>query len=169
MTHVPGNYPAKIVDFGLMKSSAGLPMAAVMFEYKMADGGGTQRITWFGSFKDGARPYTVDTLVRMGFAGKNGAELAKGNGSGVLDQTKELEIVVGNEEYQGKTRARVKFVNIPGGGAFKEKMADGEAAVLMGGLNLEADFMEARSHVSAPKPAAPVATQPSFTEDDLPF
>ena len=162
--HQPGTYTAKVVDFGLMKSKAGLPMAAVMFEYQMKEGG-SDRLTWFGSFKDGARKFSIETLVRLGFKGKNGADLVRGNGSGVLDQTKDFEIVVANEAYEGKTRSKIKFVNLVGGSSFREKMSASEATVLMGGLNLEADFMESQmANGIKGEPVPPVAQ-----EDDLPF
>jgi hypothetical protein len=164
--HNPGSYPAKIVDFGIMKGKNGLPSAAVMFEFALPEGG-TDRITWFGSFNGGAREFTIEALIRMGFTGKNGSELNKGNGSGILDQTKEFSIVLKNDTYQEKTRTKVAFVNLPGGSGFSEKMQDGEASVLMGGLNLEADFMQARKHVgkAAPEPAK----QQAMSEEDMPW
>lgn len=170
--HKPGTYPAKIVDFGLLKGKNGLPQCAVMFEYQLPEGG-TDRITWFGSFNGGAKAITVEALVRMGFTGKNGSELSKGNGSGVLDQNKQFEIVVGDDTYNGVTKSKVKFVNLPGGSGFREHMAEGEAGVLMGGLSLEADFMEARSHVGKPAVQTPSHPSPLMeqqqAEDDLPF
>lgn len=166
----PGSYEAKVIDFGIMKSKNGSPMAAVMFEYKIPTGG-TERITWFGSFNGGAREFTVETLIRLGFVGKNGAELNKGNGSGVLNQEKTFEVVLKNETYMDKTRTKVAFVNLPGGSAFKEKMADGDAAVLMGGMNLEADFMQARAHVGkvAPAQTTAPAMQQQMSEEDIPW
>lgn len=168
-TCIPGSYPAKIIDYGIWKGAKG-PQAVVMFEYRMADGQ-VKNITWFGSFNGGAREFTVESLVRMGFTGKNGAELNGGKGSNVLNESMEFEIVIDNETYQGKTNARVKFINLPGGSdRFRQKMAErGEAAVLMGGLNLEADFMAARQKTKPQGSTAPAMQQPAFTENDIPF
>ncbi len=169
--HKPGNYSAKIIDYGLWEGKKG-PMATIMFEYKLPEGAGTDRITWFGSFNGGAREITIDALIRCGFQGKSGVELNAGKGSGMLDEVKEFEIVVGNEPNPTKNnelQSRVKFINLPGGSMFREKMADGKAKILMGGLNLEGDFMAARHKVGDSKPA-PVASSPNFDEsEDIPF
>jgi hypothetical protein len=173
MANIPGKYPAKIIDFGIWKGKSGNPSAAVMFEYT-TQAGEVKQITWFGSFNGGAREITVETLLRMGFTGTNGAELNKGNGSGVLNQAENaFEIVLENDTYNGKTTCKVRYVNLPGGGGFREKMADGEANVLMGGLNLAGDFAAARAQAGAPKPApkpaSPMMQQNLAAEEDIPF
>jgi hypothetical protein len=173
--HSPGKYPAKIVDFGIWTGKDGTkaPSAVVMFEYK-TPGGEVKQITWFGSFNGGAREITVETLIRMGFTGKNGAELNQGNGSGVLNQAEDaFEIVLENDTYQGKTTCKVRYINLPGGGGFRAKMAEGEANVLMGGLNLSGDFAAARAQAGAPKPApkpaAPIMQENFASQEDIPF
>lgn len=174
-----GTFTAQIIDYGIWKGAKG-PMAAVMMQYKdSADK--TNQLTWFGSFNGGAREYTIETLIRCGFKGSNGAELNKGKGSGVLDEVKNFEIVVRNEPNPMKgnqLQSRIAFINLPGGDAFRAKLADqGEAAVLMGGLNLAGDFAAARAKGNQPKAPTVSSTmnaqnqaQQSFTsEEDIPF
>jgi len=68
---------------------------------------------WYtGWLSDAAMPYTVKALRNMGWVGD---DIFAGEGIGSLP----FEGVVGHEEYEGKTYARLQFVNKPGGGGIQ--------------------------------------------------
>ncbi len=72
-----------------------------------------ERLVWFGFFTKDAGKRTVESLRIMGL---------KGNDLGALETTpldQRVSIKVGHDEWEGKVRARVDFVNAPGGGMVK--------------------------------------------------
>lgn len=80
-------------------------------------------ITWHGYFTEKTQQRTIESLRYLGWEGDNLA---------VLDgiDRNEVTIVVEHEEGQdGKTYAKVRWINGPGGGlALKERMDPGAAA-----------------------------------------
>lgn len=163
-----GKYTAKIVDADVWASTKNEPRAVLVFDF-MNEEGNPRQLMWFGSLNGGAREITVETLVRCGFTGNDLADLNKGKE--VLNEGP-YEIVVEMNTYEGKTGPRIKYINAPGGGAFRERMQSADAVQLCSGLNLGADFMQARAKLgkktSTPS-AASKMTEPSFKEEDLPF
>ena len=95
-----GNYIAKVVSHATSETKSGAPQAVVTFSL-----GENQKITWYGSFKEGkAQEITFKSLLAMGLKGNNPA--------GDLEIGKEVEIVVEIEpDLNGKDHARVKFIN----------------------------------------------------------
>jgi len=76
-------------------------------------------ITWFGYLNDKNFDRTVEALRYCGWEGDELAELPQLAAAGRLAQ--EVELVVVHEEYQGEWRAKVRWVNRPGGGAVQLK------------------------------------------------
>lgn len=72
-----------------------------------------RRIGWFGYFTDNTVERTIESLRRCGLKGDDLAAAV----AGPLDQ--EVELVVEHETYNGKTTAKVQWVNAPGGGAYR--------------------------------------------------
>lgn len=145
--HKPGKYVAHVIDADIWKNNKGNPVAVVAFGYT-DDEGNPQQISWMGQTTGGAREITVNTLVLLGFSSNNLADLTRGKE--VFNHDSPYEIVLENEIYEGKTRTRVKYVNLPGGSGFREKMSREEAVQLTAGLNLGADFMQARQKLGKP-------------------
>lgn len=94
---------ARTGEWDLGTSEKGTEQIAVLFDY--LDGNGEAgSITWFGYFTDGTWQRTLDSLRYMGW---------QGDDLGVLDglDTNEVELVLDEETYQGKTRVKVQWVN----------------------------------------------------------
>jgi hypothetical protein len=72
-----------------------------------------RRLGWFGYFTEGSADRTIESLRLCGLKGDDLANAIKGP----LDQ--EVQLVLEHEEYEGKKRVKVSWVNAPGGGAFK--------------------------------------------------
>jgi len=138
-----GSFKARVLDYGLTVTRAGDPQAGVMFKFKDHDGD-THDITWFGSFKEKAKPFTCASLVTLGFTGDDPAVIADGPKSNALKLDKTVEIVVKFEEYNNKTTARVAFINECGMNRFQNTMKKAEANLKFDGMNLGAEFASAR-------------------------
>lgn len=123
MTIEKGTYPAKAwtqVQFG--KNSNNKPFVRVKFELK---GGGS--IIWDGFLTDEAAEKTLEQLETCGWDGKHLGPNLKGMG------TKPVELVIDHEEFEGKTYARVRWVNRPGGNV-KNEFSGGDFAQLQNRL-----------------------------------
>lgn len=122
----PGSYPAVVLpvntDFGELacqfgkSKTKGTPQVVVTFEILRGPDAG-QTISWFGYFTDNVEA-TERTLKALRACGFTGDDMDK-----FWEQrpNNEVEIVVIHEDYEGKTRAKVAWVNARGGGV---KLAD---------------------------------------------
>lgn len=131
----PGFYKAKAVTWALGKASTGKEQVAVEFALYDADGVEGPHLTWFGYFTDNTFESTLKALRTCGW---KGADLSDLQG---LDAN-EVQLVIEHEVYDGKTRARVRWVNAlnAGGLALKEQMDGAEAKVFAAKM---------RSHIAA--------------------
>lgn len=112
----PGTYTATVLNHAITSTQKGDPQAAVSFS--CADNEGSHQITWYGSFSEKARPFTIKSLLACGLKGNNPA--------GPLEIGKEVSIVVEHEtDDAGKTRAKVRWVNALGG--YKNVISNDEA------------------------------------------
>ena len=99
----PGRYVAKVAKHAITETKGGDPQAVVRFEF-VDDQGHRRELTWFGSFKDKAQPYTIKALINCGLQGNNPA--------GPLEIGKEVSIVVEiDKDNDGKDRNIVRWVN----------------------------------------------------------
>lgn len=86
----------------------------IVVAFRLLDGPQVgQSISWFGYFTTKTWERTVEALRLCGWKGTDLENL------GSLDQ--KVELVIEHEEYEGKTRARVQWVNKLGGGQVKLK------------------------------------------------
>lgn len=141
-----GRHLAKVIDYGLSETKAGDQQ--VMVKLKLSGDG--SEITWYGSLKEGkAQEITFDTLQRvLQMQGDDLLALEGGAGSQVLNETKDVEITVAHEEYQGKTQVKVKWINDVGG--FTKKKLDVQATSKLKSLN--AAFKARRKETGATAP-----------------
>jgi len=164
-----GKFAAKVIDHDLeMDNNGNLKSVHVRFSVIDVDGS-EKEITSFMSLK-GPQPgkttsaleITLKNLVLLGFKGTKDADilaLARGiPGSEelkplALDGEKVVELVLENEEYQGKKRLRVKYINEPGRGGMK-RMEGSAAVVNLGGLNIAGHLAAARAEAGVPAVAA---------------
>lgn len=123
-----GTYPAVVVPQSLEGGAAsaarfgeskdkGTPFVLVAFEILSGPQAG-QRISWFGYFTDKTVDRTVESLRACGFHGDDLAAFSDQN------PDIEVQIVVGHEEYEGKMRAKVQWVNSLSRGINIEKPMD---------------------------------------------
>lgn len=138
-------------------------------------------ITAYLYTSDKAIGRTVETLELLGW------DLQANNGDlSTLHETpllhgRQSEIVVENETYEGKTRAKVKWINGPDGGGRAEGMPANEAQAFAAALRAKVYGSKAGKPPAAkvaPKPAAraavkavPVQTAEAEQQgdDDIPF
>ena len=101
-----GRVLVRVKGHQLGESAKGTPYVAVLFE----DGRGDV-VTWYGYLTAGALPRTVDALGVLGWdAQEHGGDVRVLNGTGLLVGAR-AQIVVEEDEYGGKVRSEVKWVN----------------------------------------------------------
>lgn len=86
--------------------------------------GSGQFITYFGSLSDAAIDFTVEALRNCGWRGDDLSELPELAESGGLGDEVMLDVVA--EQFEGKWRNKVKWVNKPGGKIRLEKALSGD-------------------------------------------
>lgn len=112
----PGNYKAKIVDYAITETKAGLAQVSVRFEFD-----GTSQMAWYGSLKEGrAQEITIEALRECGFSGETNEDFAKiglGPKGGALDTAREIDITLDNQiAPDGATALKITRV---GGSGFR--------------------------------------------------
>jgi len=155
----PGVYSAKLADYWIGKTKAGLPQAELAFEFECD--GKKESMIWFGSFKEKAVPYTIKTLLICGLTGEDVSAIALGKEGGALEAGREVSIVVSEFlDESGKTKHKIDWVNQPGG-ANREKLdrtiVSGQLAGLKGWVSKvrQEEGLEKASIRSAQQPAQP--------------
>jgi hypothetical protein len=156
----PGKYRARATEWGLGETSNNNMQIGVAFECLDLEPG--TGITWYGSLTDAALEYTLKDLRAMGWQGDDITELD--NNGGKLD-ARDVQIVVVHEEYQGKTRAKVKWVNSAGGLAMTNRVTGDKLKGFAAGLRGKILGLEPGRK---PAPAAQPSRQP-VRNDDIPF
>ena len=124
-----GKYIARAVEGGLGYAQTGTERIAIEFEL-LTDPEGkpvgvNNRITWYGWLTENAFPFTMQALAALGWLGSDLSEL---NGSIRASCPTEVELVIGDEEFEGKRHSRVQYVNPIGGrgdrGAARDRIED---------------------------------------------
>ena len=133
-TLVAGFYDGEIVDYGikLAKKEGGDPQAFIKFRIKKGDGEGHAELTWFGGLsnkigsnaKRSPMSYTVSTLLDCGFKGNDTDDLAMGPANEVLAIGNLMSLTVEDNDYDGKTTSRIKYVNPLGSSGIKRATPD---------------------------------------------
>lgn len=154
----PGTYRAraKATSCGHTESS-GTPYVGVVFEILSGEYAGGE-IEWKGWLSERAIPYTVKTLVVLGYADSNVDPLAD-NAPQLVPA--EVEIVLEHETWKDQPREKVKWINKAGGKGAQGKL----------GLDLRAAFAAARKEAGVNgKPVQPKPAEPAqVAEEDVPF
>lgn len=115
-----GTHKARAKEWALGVSSTNKEQIAVMFELLGGEHAG-KHITWFGYFTDGTVDRTLESLRHCGWESDSLAEL---DTLGNCD----VELVIEDEEYEGKWRSKVKWVNRIAKLALKEQMNPAQVA-----------------------------------------
>ena len=162
----PGRYTAtaKTVDLG-QSAEKGTPYVSILFENEQGED-----LTAFLYLSDAALERTVRTLREVfGFNDDFGTIKEQVTG-------KQASIVVEAEEFGGKTRMKVKWINTVGGGSGKPLE---NASTLLAQLSARAKRIPAAAPAAArtaapaarPAPSAKPAPapKPAAVDEDVPF
>lgn len=114
-----GVYRARATDAQLGQTNSGSEQVAIAFQV-LTLGFENQRLAYYGQFGEKSLEITVKALRACGWQGLDLADL-----SGV--SANEVNLVVEHETYEGKTRARVKWVNDGQAGLMKNVLDAGAA------------------------------------------
>lgn len=166
-----GKYKAAPTSWMMTATKDGSPQVAVEFEIVEGENSG-ETIVWSGGFStDGAQEYTVKALLVMGWNSRF---------KDMLLEHQPVQIVVENDTYEGKKRARVKYVNASGGlagwrefdasrlASFEDQMRSKVAAIKAKDSSLApATTTRPVGNVASP-PSAGAAKQPPARHNDAP-
>ncbi len=173
-----GTYRARGLTAALGETKNGNEQVGVQLELLDHEG---QSITWYGYFTEKTTDSTLKALRTLGWQGSDLSDL-----TGV--DANEVQIVIERETYEGKERARVRWINSTGGLAMQSQLAPDKAkafAARMKGAVVAFDKSaggngNGSKATPAPKRAAPNPNKPSTApyptddvpppgDDDLPF
>lgn len=152
----PGTYRAKAVQWVLGESKSGVEQVAVDCSLLDENDAENARITWYGYFSEKAWERTVESLRLFGWTGADPTDLTG------LDKNV-VELVVEHEEWEGKTRAKAKWVNAPGGGLAMVAPLAGEKSKAFG-ARMKA--LIANKEKGSTPPAAAKKTAPKKTPNE---
>ncbi len=160
-----GNKVARPLSARIIKSGKGTLGFEVEFSFHEESIGGEERIRWTGWLSENALENTMATLVNV--LGYSGNDEINEDGTlkdpNVLNWLKEVKLVIEMEEYNGKSRAKVKWVNALGGGGFQAAESSSLKNELKA-LGFTAAFLAAKQKLSA----TPVKKE-SVPASDVPF
>jgi hypothetical protein len=160
----PGKYLARITDCGFKKTSRGDDQVFLNFE--LEDG---RKMMWFGSLKPGkATDFTIDTLLSVGFTSNwdafaaDQADLAE-----VFENPqKKFQIVVEDEQFQGKTYKKIKWINDPDKAGGSTPRVDPKQAVsIVKSMDLKGLTLQRKQMQGKAQPAKKAAND----DFDVPF
>ncbi len=162
MVHPAGIFDAIVLDHGLDEGDTGTPFAWAKFK---TDHG---NITGFFYLSERAAEYSAQKIDAMGFTGMR---LEDFNTEPPSCRGNKCEIVVNNEMYDGKERAKVAFVNKPGGGGVQLNKS-AKVAASVGALNglLAKVRKESGTQADAAGAAGAASDESPYDDDsDIPF
>lgn len=143
----PGQYVAKIISYGIAEPKDATKKPEVRLTFEFDENGTNRQVNYKGFLTDAAAEYTIKNLITCGMKSDKLSSLTQ---PGAFEN-KEISITVEHEEYNGKTYARVKWINDLGGSKFKaltpeiaERSLDHFSAYVKG--------MRAEMGAPAPKP-----------------
>lgn len=167
-----GKYKARATEGGLGLTKGGREQVAVAMSIVDGDQAGNS-LTWFGHFTPDTTSRTLESLRHLGWKSDDLSDL-----DGILDN--EVEIVVEHDVYNGKTSAKIAWVNRLGTGlALKERLDPAAAKAFAARMRGEVVAHNAKAKAAGgatPKhqerSAAPRNGQqrpPFDSDDDVPF
>lgn len=119
-----GRYLARAVDSVLGKTSKGSEQLAITFQIVAPESYEGRQLVYYGYFTDKTVDKTLEALENTGWDGES---IVHPIGVGSIDSS----IVVEHEaDDKGQMRARIRWVNRPGGAAVKEKLDVSDAMAL---------------------------------------
>lgn len=163
MKIAPGTYKAHIKSYGVGKPKDGKrPPIFVEFELDTEEKDNPPVLTWYGQMSDSTKPgskkhpyeITIETLLKLGLKGNDPYAVAE-NKAGILNTIQEYEVVVEDNEYNGKINSRIRYINFPR----NREVLSYEDAKVMAGYNFSGAVLAARQ-------ASGIQDQPVKEGDD---
>lgn len=156
-----GKYKARPICWGLSESKQGSEQFQIEFEIQDPNVAPSDRVwSWWGKFS--SEKAEEISFKAMKACGWNGTDLEHVE----LDPTRDVELVIESETYEGKTRMRVQWVNAIGGGGIQYALPSDRARKFAERMKARAEKFQASAGPS--KPAAPDTRQQSFRDDAQP-
>lgn len=157
MSLKPGTYEAVIDNYGMGETKSGLPKVWIKFRVNDEE---KNNAFWEGYLhNEKSLEILVKNLITMGFSGTDITLLTDGKSSGALDVNKVLELVIENENYNGKDYSKVKWINTPGGKGFTKE----EAVAKTQGYNFAGAMLKAQQEMGISNESTGKNSQPSQT------
>lgn len=166
-----GKFKAKAKAWILGETSTGGEEIAVEFDV-LTEGAEYSVLTWRGYFTDAAWERTIESLRHMGWKGDNLANLEG------LD-TNEVELVVEEEEYNGKIQTKVRWVNRASGLNVKAPLTEDRKRSFAASMKDKIRAMEAakgnrntattQRQTQRPQLPSGPPEPPPIGDEDLPF
>lgn len=101
--YAKGEFLAEVIGGALTVAQTGTEQAAMQFRFLEGPSEG-QTISEYLALSDAALPYSLPKLRTCGWTGDDIGDLSMCVGT-------KVRLVIKHEEYMGKTRARVQFIN----------------------------------------------------------
>lgn len=165
-----GEKIAKPIGIRLVENKDGDKHALeVGFEFEEPSTGNPERLYRQFWLSEDAIGYSMDTLVNVLGFNRDAAE-ADMEGKDVLKYDNDVKLVIELEEYEGKSRPKIKYVNRLGGSAFAK--LDGESTkTVMKDPRIKAAFAAAMQQDGAKKEDKKDVKNhaPQGTKKKLPF
>lgn len=163
-----GNYTAHANGGTLGETSKGDPQVVVEFQL-LNEGYEQVKINWFGYFTEKSRERTIESLRTAGWTGDDLTDLSE---LATRDDIPQVELVIENETYEGKTRAKVQWVNQPGSVHGGKVLAPDKAKAFAAMMKATIAATDFRHGLKKPAPARPSLPPPGNSVkagDDIPF
>lgn len=157
-----GKFQAKMAYHTLgQKDENSAPFVILQFEYTDHSGNPCE-IKYLGSLSDKARPYTIDYLRSIGYKGelKSYNEIRDFTLNEAKLETEDITIVIGDEEYNGKTRYKVKYFY-----KGRRELTDAERDKLCKSVYAYVNKAPKAAPKAAPKKAAPKRNAPTKKQE----
>lgn len=161
----PGYYTARLTDWELQfmgQTDRERPVCIIHFAVESAEEG-TKELSYRGWLSEKAKAFTVKDLVTLGFKDTTLEKFAAGKAGNALDTSVTYKVKVVNEEWKGKTYAKVRGIYST---KFErqEKLDTLAKAGAIKAIDIAAEVLAARG--TATPAVAPVS---QGNDHDLPF
>lgn len=141
---VPGKKVARVVAGRFVNSEKGTLGIEVSFRFK--EGESEERMQYVGWCSPLAIERTMKTLVEvLGYNGDDSVDpVSRYLLPGSLNQDRDVELVVEMEEYEGKSRPRIKWINDPAAAGAFEALSQAEVKQQLSAVGFKAEFLKAK-------------------------
>jgi hypothetical protein len=151
-----GTFKAHVTDVGLGYTSTGGEQIVLQFTIDEGPCQGEQ-ILWHGSFSEKAEKFTIKTLQTCGWTGIDISTLNE------EDMPETVSLVIAEDEFNGQTKFKIKWINAMGGLAIKSQMTQAQKTAFA--QKLKGKLMAVQANLPKPKPKK--AVEELFNPDEF--